>query len=354
MSAAGLPAPGVAALDEILADWPVLAAAQSASRSATRNAARSTTPAAPADHGADDTGADLPFLLRDVDGRLVRVGQVNRRHVAAALAAQPSLPGGPALRLVATDPVHGQQGPQLVLDLARPQRDAWFAALHEALRHRGVLRGWRDELFPLLDPASGAVLAHIERAAARLWGSLTRGAHCNGIVPGPTPEQDQLWLGRRAASKSTDPGLLDNLVGGGVPLGQTPWQALQREGHEEAGLGSGIMVQARATAVYRLHRHIPEGLQFEDIHVHALELPAGLQPLNQDGEVAEFILVDPARALALVRAGELTVDASVATLDAAWRRGWLTACLGQAEATALATILAGLRVSAAADSPATA
>ena len=46
----------------------------------------------------------------------------------------------------------------------------------------GLIRAWRDEPFALFDPADGARLATMERAAARFWGTLTLGAHANGYV----------------------------------------------------------------------------------------------------------------------------------------------------------------------------
>jgi hypothetical protein len=55
--------------------------------------------------------------------------------------------------------------------------------------------------------------------------------------------------------------------------------------------------------------------------VFDLELPAGLEPRNIDGEVAEHRLMPAAEALARAAAGELTTDATLATLDFALRRG---------------------------------
>jgi 8-oxo-dGTP pyrophosphatase MutT (NUDIX family) len=137
--------------------------------------------------------------------------------------------------------------------------------------------------------------------------------------------------------------MLDNLIGGGVPADQTPLQALHREGFEEAGLSIEQMQAARTTGVYRIVRDIPEGLQNEDIHVHEIDLPAGLMPVNQDGEVAEFLCVDIAMALRHVQAGDLTVDASIATLDCAMRHNWIAPLYGQATADAMAAALAALR-----------
>lgn len=197
-----------------------------------------------------------------------------------------------------------------------------LAEVHAALRTAGLIRGWRDEAFPLLCPDSGERLAAIERAACRFWGTLTRGAHANGFVAdaaGGRPTH--LWIARRAFTKATDPGLLDNLVGGGVPDGQTPHQALVREGFEEAGLGPAVMAAARAAGVLRLHRDCPEGLQLEDLHAFDLPLPAGLVPANQDGEVQGFHRMPVAQATALARQGAMTIDAALVTLDFARRHG---------------------------------
>jgi hypothetical protein len=108
------------------------------------------------------------------------------------------------------------------------------------------------------------------------------------------------------------------------------------------------MQTARATGVYRIVQDIADGLQNEDIHVHEIELPAELVPINQDGEVAGFTVHDIADVLRRVQAGELTVDASIATLDAADRRGWLTQHLCADTAAAIHAALLALRSSGAA------
>jgi 8-oxo-dGTP pyrophosphatase MutT (NUDIX family) len=123
----------------------------------------------------------------------------------------------------------------------------------------------------------------------------------------------------RAATKATDPGKLDNLIGGGVPMGQTPRQTVEREGWEEAGLRPEQMRGLQPGRVLRLLRDIPEGLQREWVHVFDLALPADAAPCNQDGEVAELGLHDVRAALALATGAEMTVDASLVTLDFALR-----------------------------------
>ena len=212
--------------------------------------------------------------------------------------------------------------------------NAVLAEINHALRQQGLVRGWRNELVGVTCLRSGQAVARMERAAARFWGTLTLGTHATGYVVADAADAagrpTHLWIAQRALNKATDPGLLDNLIGGGVPDGQTPWQALVREGWEEAGLSSTHMQAAVPSRVFRLQRDVAEGLQLEDIHSHDLRLPAGLQPINQDGEVLRFDLVPVQQALEMARSAQMTVDASLVTLDFALRHRLCTAPAGAA------------------------
>ncbi len=243
----------------------------------------------------------VPFA---VQGR--PVGSVARAHLAA-------LKAWPQWLAVSADGV----------DFTAPAdaRDAAFAAMNAALREQGLVVAWRDEVFPLLDPETLAPLARFERASARFWGTLTLGAHATGWVAGAEGRPQSLWIARRSFTKATDPGLFDNLVGGGVPAGQTPHEALVREGFEEAGLAPHELAPARAGSVIRLARDIPEGFQHEWIYSHDLQLPAGRVPQNQDGEVHDFTLMPVAKALEVAAGDGMTVDAALVTIDFALRHG---------------------------------
>jgi 8-oxo-dGTP pyrophosphatase MutT (NUDIX family) len=244
---------------------------------------------------AHDGAARIPFV---VDGR--EVGSVARAHLVA-------LRRWPAALDIGADAV--------TLRAPAATRDAALAAIHQQLRAEGLLLGWRNETFALFDPATLAPLARIERAAARFWGTLTLGAHATGYVAGADGRPAALWIARRADDKATDPGLFDNLIGGGVPVGQSALDALLREAFEEAGLSREQANAARPAGVLRLHRDVREGRQQEWIHSFDLELPAGLQPQNQDGEVAGFTLLPVADALQLAGAAAMTVDAALVTID---------------------------------------
>ena len=244
-----------------------------------------------------DASRRVPFV---VEGR--PVGSVERDHLVA-LAAWPRW-----LR-IGTEQV----------ELIAQDRDAALAAVNASLRSLGLVRAWRGEFFALLDPQTGQRMARIERAACRFWGTLTLGAHANGYVADAQGRPSHLWIARRSASKATDPGLLDNLIGGGVADGQSPRQALVREAWEEAGLSPAQVEKAPTGHVLRLHRDIAEGLQLEDLHTFDVLMPASLQPINQDGEVAGFECLPVQQALTAAAGSGMTVDAALVTLDFALR-----------------------------------
>jgi len=253
---------------------------------------------------AHNPATRTPFFVAQTDAAPLNVGSVAQAH----------------LRALTRWPQWLQVNDRAVtlLCAASARADA-MATMHDALRAEGLIVAWRDEAFPLFTVQGDPVGVAIERAATRFWGSLTLGAHCNGYVADSHGKPASLWIAQRSFSKATDPGKLDNLVGGGVPAGQSPRDAVVREAWEEAGL-TPLQLQGLVHGrVLRLLRDIPEGLQREWIHVYDLALPAGLEPTNQDGEVAELSLHPLPKALALAASDEMTVDASLVTLDFALR-----------------------------------
>ena len=247
----------------------------------------------------------LPFALAGTV-----VGSVARRHLQALAAFEQWL------RI---------DGQCVTLHCAAEARDAALATINHALREAGHVVAWRNETYAVVLQHGEPPLALIERASSRFWGTLTFGAHCNGYVAGADGRPTHLWIARRSFDKPTDPGLLDNLVGGGVPWNQTPFETLVREGWEEAGLTPQQMRAATPGTVMHLHRDIPEGLQHEHLFAFDLRLPPEVRPVNQDGEVCELHCLPVAEALERAAAGEMTVDAALVTLDFGLRHGLLPA-----------------------------
>ncbi len=243
---------------------------------------------------------DLPRVPFSIGG--VVVGSVAAAHLAA-LCAWPQRLGG------------DDRGVQLVA----ADRDGALAAVNTALHARGLIPAWRDETYAIVTHLGGPSLALIERASARFWGTLTFGAHANGYVADAQGRPTHLWIARRALSKATDPGKLDNLVGGGVPYGQTPFETLVREGFEEAGLPAALMRRAVPGGVIELACDIAEGFMHEQLHSFDLCLPAEVTPVNQDGEVAELRCLPVDEAITLASGDAMTIDAALVTLDFALR-----------------------------------
>ena len=179
----------------------------------------------------------------------------------------------------------------------------------EQLAQEGFIPGWRNERYRIAD------LFDIERAAARPFGFATQAVHVNAVVG------QSMWLARRAYTKPTDPGMLDNLVGGGIGAALSVEETLVKEAWEEAGVPADLARRATASGIVELLREVAEGVQSELIHVHELELPSDFVPVNQDGEVAEFRLVPLGEARRLIEeTDELTVDAALVALDYLNRR----------------------------------
>ena len=213
---------------------------------------------------------------------------------------------------------------RLVASLAdEPARTAAMASVARELEHDGAISGWRDETYAIRSRLQDAPLFHIERAAVRFFGLTSAAAHLNGYVPGA--DGLSIWIARRSTTKSIDPGLLDTLVGGGIPSGQDAWQALLRECQEEAGIAHELASRAAAAGVLEVCHEVREGLHSEILHVHDLEVPADFQPRNVDGEVSEFMLLSAAQTADRIANGEFTVEAGLVILDLLLRRGALAA-----------------------------
>lgn len=215
-------------------------------------------------------------------------------------------------------------------------RTAAMATVTARLAAEGALTPWRNELYAVAPAFSAAPWFRLERAAARYFGVHTWAAHINGVVRG-TPET-QMWFARRSNVKAIDPGMLDNLVGGGIAAGVTLHATLAKEAWEEAGIAAELAARALPAGIVHIWREQPDGLQSETIFVNDLWLPEGFVPQNQDGEAIEHrrvTLVEAARLIAQPDGPDaVTADASLVVLDFLLRHGAIDtsspACAGLA------------------------
>ncbi len=177
-------------------------------------------------------------------------------------------------------------------------RTSVMAEVAKALAAEGALTAWRDEHYAVAPALGAPPWFLLERAAARYFGIRTWAAHVNGLVH--RNGEVWMWLARRSPTKAIDPGLLDNLVGGGIAAGMTVAATVEKEAREEAGIAAALALHAQAQGTVSIFRAQPDGIQRETVFVHDLELPATFTPSNQDGEVVEQRLVPHAEAIRLI------------------------------------------------------
>ena len=177
----------------------------------------------------------------------------------------------------------------------------WLAADLPALR-------WRDEQLPVLDDA-GAPLGRIERCVVRALGIATHAVHLVGETA-----DDRVWVQQRALDKAVDPGRWDTTMGGLMAAGETVATTLERETWEEAGLRLAQLDRLAGFGTLTVRRPVADGYMVEHIHCFAACVPGGLEPVNQDGEVLRFEVLDRSDLEARLSDGAFTVEAALVLL----------------------------------------
>ena len=192
-----------------------------------------------------------------------------------------------------------------------------------------VLKGWRNELYPVYGP-NRELLLNIERAACPLFGVVTYGVHMMAYVQ--TREGMKLWVPRRARNKQTYGGMLDNTVAGGISTGEEPFESLVREAAEEASLPEDLVrkrAKAVGTVTYFYVRDERAGgetglLQPECQYVYDLEVGEDVVPKPGDNEVEKFHLWTVEEIQVALGNGDFKPNCALVMLDFFVRHGILT------------------------------
>lgn len=238
-----------------------------------------------------------------------RIGCTNQVWRERLLAHEPALfrEENGALYALENQPDFASRSSALA-DAALRWRDAqWFS-------------GWRNEKFTAFFK-DGTPALEMERSAFRPLGLNSRAVHLNGLRRMPDGEV-RMWIGRRSPFKDVEPNRLDNMVGGGIAAGETIHIALEREGWEEAGIPSARLALLPQSALLLAERPVSRGLHSEWLYVFDLWLDENELPQNQDGEVAEHILMTLPEVEQHLANGQFMSDAALVAIDCMHRLGY--------------------------------
>jgi len=185
--------------------------------------------------------------------------------------------------------------------------------LARALHGAGLAGEWRNEQLAVHDQFDH-FKGTVERAAVRPLGIATAAVHLAGQTP-----DGRHWVQQRSHKKSNDPGLWDTLMGGMVSSLDTLETALERETWEEAGLKMTALQNVAHGGCVLTRRPSLEGngaaYVIEDIDWYRCMVPEGVMPVNQDGEVEQFRLMEAVELVAALQRGEFTTEAALILVE---------------------------------------
>lgn len=182
---------------------------------------------------------------------------------------------------------------------------------------------WMDEPFSLRASWEAKEVMQVPRSSVQHMGILAFGVHANGYVM--QDGEPHMWVAKRALDKPTFSGQWDNMVGGGLTAGYSPDEILDKETEEEAGITvEQCMTRQFVGSLHYAHAH-KQAVRRDQIFVYDLELPNGLEPAPNDGEVECFELWDMDRlTLELSRdIGHFKYNSAVLAIDFMHRHGQL-------------------------------
>jgi 8-oxo-dGTP pyrophosphatase MutT (NUDIX family) len=184
-------------------------------------------------------------------------------------------------------------------------------------------RSLRTEMYAVVAQLGDEPLAQIDRAAVPWFGFHGFGVHVNGYVK--KPDGLYLWISTRAADRQVDPGKLDNLIGGGLPIGLSIDENLCKEAKEEAGIDADLARSAQPVGTISYHIARAGGMRNDTLYLFDLELPDGYTPQNTDGEVASFTLMPVAEVAKIIHdTDKFKFNCNLVIIDFLMRNGIIT------------------------------
>ena len=196
-------------------------------------------------------------------------------------------------------------------------------AVVEALVVERNIPKWRNETFDVMARWGEPPLFRVDRGAVPFYGVRAYGVHLNGYrrIDG----EMHLWVGRRAPDKRIAPDKLDNIVAGGIGNGHGIVATLVKECEEEAGIPEPLVRHAVPVGAVTYCMETELGIRDDVLFAYDIELPAGFEPKNTDGEIVRFDLMPAHGVVERVRStDDFKFNVNLVILDFAIRHGLIS------------------------------
>jgi len=204
------------------------------------------------------------------------------------------------------------------------ERTAAVEKYLEELRDNGIfnasLKGWRNERYAVRNQHSEEALFDMERSATSLFGLRQFGVHINGYLHHPSRGLC-MWIAKRALTKATWPGMLDQMVAGGLAAGQSVMDCARKESQEEASVPDHILCKLKPVGSISYFYEDERGLFPECQFIMDLEVPEDFTPVNADGEVGGFQLLPIEEVKELILSDNFKFNCRVVVLNFLIRNG---------------------------------
>lgn len=189
-----------------------------------------------------------------------------------------------------------------------------------------ALAHWSKEEFPLYS-ASGQHVLTMNGSGVDMFGIVNFSVHMIGWVT--SAEGVKLLVPRRSARMSY-PGMLDNTVGGSLPVGEKPIDAMVRECEEEICLDATYVranIKPCGTNSFQLSTTDSElpACQHQVQYLYEIELRRSIVPRIGDGEVGELHLMNIDEVREAMKNGEFKLSCNMTYLAFLIRHGYINA-----------------------------
>lgn len=153
----------------------------------------------------------------------------------------------------------------------------------------GIVKVWRNEPIPVLESFGSKPLMLIDRGAALFFGIELYGVFLNGYTI--INNNLHMWVAKRSKNNKAYPNKYDSLVGGGISGKLSPWETLQKEAYEEAGITKSTISKAKSVGTISYIKDNGEKcLESATAFNFDIFLPNTFKPKIIDGEVESFKL----------------------------------------------------------------